>query len=477
MPAPLPRLLFLTGRLAEPALRRVLAEIAHGRFKWEVREMGLQVAALMTADMIRRRLPQPNGFDRVLVPGRCSGDVEALSAHFGLPVERGPDELADLPEWFGGAARRVDLSRHSVRLFAEIVDAPKLTVAEIVERAGRLAADGADVIDLGCLPETPFPHLVETIAELKRRGYAVSVDSHAEADLRLAIRAGADHVLSLTEHTLHLVDEGPVVPVVIPARRGAYASLARAVRAMQSRGRAFYADPVLEPIHFGFTDSLVRYRRLRREFPDVAILMGIGNVTELTDADTSGINALLFGIVSELSIGAVLSTSVSLHARRAVAEADIARRMMFAARADNALPRGYTPALMAVHEKRPFPQTFEDVRALAAQVRDPSFRVQITAEGLHVYNRDGLWSAQEPFALYPNLKLAHDGSHAFYMGVELARAEIAWRLGKRYVQDRPLDWRVAEPPRQNDGAETSQEATEETRPDLERACAGNPTCP
>lgn len=93
----------------------------------------------------------------------------------------------------------------------------------------------------------------------------------------------------------------------------------------------------------------------------------------------------------------------------------------------------------------PFPQTVEDVRALAAQVRDPSFRVQVTGEGMHVYNRDGLWSAGEPFALYPNLLLDHDGSHAFSMGVELAPAEIAWRLGKRYVQERPLDWRVAEP--------------------------------
>lgn len=29
-------------------------------------------------------------------------------------------------------------------------------------------------------------------------------------------------------------------------------------------------------------------------------MMGIGNLTELTEADTSGINALLFGIAAEL---------------------------------------------------------------------------------------------------------------------------------------------------------------------------------
>jgi dihydropteroate synthase-like protein len=450
----LPRILFLTGRLAEPALRAVLAELAPGRFESVVHEPGLQVAGLMTAEMIRRRLPRPCDIDRVMVPGRCRGDLAPLASDYGIPVERGPDELADLPEWFGGKARTVDLSRHAVRLFAEIVDAPKLSLEQIVARAGELAADGADVIDLGCLPETPFPHLGEAVQELRRCGYAVSVDSLAEADLRLAVKSGADHVLSLTEHTLDVVEGGATVPVLIP-ENGDYDSLARAVRAMQARGRSFFADPILDPIHFGFAESLLRYHRLRKEFPDVPILMGIGNVTELTDADTTGINAVLFGIISELGINAVLTTAVSPHACRAVREADIARRLMFAAKAEGALPRGYTPDLMTAHDRRPFLHDFGQVRDLAGRVRDPSFRVQVTEEGVHVYNRDGLWSGGNPFGLYPHLKLDHDGSHAFYMGVELARAQIAWRLGKRYTQDRPLDWKVADAHPERDADEES----------------------
>jgi dihydropteroate synthase-like protein len=452
----LPRILFLTGRLAEPALRGVLADVAPGRFVATVLELGLQVAALMTADMVRRRLSRPADVDKIIVPGRCRGDLAPLAAEFGLPVERGPDELADLPEWFGGVARQADLSRHAVRLFAEIVDAPRLSLAAIVARAGELRADGADVIDLGCLPETPFPHLGEAIRELKQRGYAVSVDSHDEADLRLAVRAGADHVLSLTERNLDIVADSATVPVLIPCD-GDYDSLARAIRVMRGRGQGFYADPILDPIHFGFTESLLRFQRLRREFPEAPMLMGIGNVTELTDADTSGINAVLFGIVSELGIDAVLTTAVSPHACRAVREADVARRLMYAAKADGALPRGYTADLMSTHERRPFVQDLAEVRALAGRVRDPSFRVQVTAEGVHVYNRDGLWSGCDPFRLFPQLKLGEDASHAFYMGVELARAEIAWRLGKRYVQDRPLDWKVADRHRECD-------------PDEERAC-------
>ena len=46
----------------------------------------------------------------------------------------------------------------------------------------------------------------------------------------------------------------------------------------------------------------------------------------------------------------------------------------------------------------------------------------------------------DPFEFFPQLGVEEDGSHAFYLGVELARAQIAWQLGKRYVQDQPLDW-------------------------------------
>jgi dihydropteroate synthase-like protein len=439
----LPHLLFLTGRLAEPSLRAVIDELAPGRFVATVRELGLQVAALMTADMIRRRLPRPEGVDKIIVPGRCRGDLEALAAEYGLPVERGPEELSELPDWFGGRARPPDLSRHAVRLFAEIVDAPRLSVDILLSRAAALAADGADVIDLGCLPETPFPHLAEAIAALKERGHAVSVDSREEADLRLAVAVGADYVLSLTEDDLDIVAGSATTPVLIP-RDGDFDSLIRAIRRMQERGADFLADPILDPIHFGFAESLLRFHRLRREFPDLPMLMGIGNVTELTDADTGGINALLLGIVSELGIEAVLTTTVSPHACRAVREADIARRLMYAAKRDGALPRGYSADLLSLHERRPFPQDIDEVRRIAGRVRDPSFRIQVTAEGVHVYNRDGLWSGHDPFRLYPHLQLDPQSSHAFYLGVELARAEIAWHLGKRYVQDRPLEWRVAD---------------------------------
>ena len=171
-------------------------------------------------------------------------------------------------------------------------------------------------------------------------------------------------------------------------------------------------------------------------------MMGVGNITELTDADTTGINAILFGIISELNINAVLATSVSPHAINAVAEADVARRMMFAAREENRLPRDYTAGLLGMHDRRPFAYTLDEIAEFAAQIKDPSFRIQVSKEGMHIYSRDGLFSDIDPFKLYPNLKVEDDASHAFYLGVELARAQIAWQLKKRYTQDEELAWGV-----------------------------------
>jgi dihydropteroate synthase-like protein len=233
-------------------------------------------------------------------------------------------------------------------------------------------------------------------------------------------------------------------PVLIPRTPQDEASLHAAIDVMSARGRDFLSDPILDPIPFGFTASIVRYHRLRERYPALRILMGVGNLTELTEADTTGINALLFGIAAELDVSAVLTTQVSSHARRAVREADWARRIMHAAATQRTLPKGIADALMTVHAKQPFPDTAPEIAAVAAQVRDPNFRVQVAADGLHVYNRDGLRHGQGAFELWPQLGLENDASHAFYMGVELAHAELAWRLGKRYVQDQPLDWGVAD---------------------------------
>lgn len=440
-------ILLLTGKLAEKSLRRVMESIAAREFTYEIANIGVSVAALMTTDMIVRRLTDTRGATRILVPGLCSGDFESASERLGMPLERGPIDLKDLPAYFGRGARRRDLSQYDMQIFAEITDAPRIGVEEILARAAGHRRDGADVIDLGCLPSTPFPHLEEAVQALIAAGYTVSVDSIEPEELRRGGRAGAHYLLSLKESTLEIAEEVAATPILIPESAGDMESLHRAMDRLAARGRRFIADSILDPIHFGFTESIVRYHALRQRYPQAGIMMGVGNLTELTEADTTGLNMLLLGVMSELRITHLLTTQVSPHAAACVREIDRARRIMHAAREDNSLPKGYDSGLIIGHERKPFPYTAEEIREMAAMVRDPSYRVQVSAEGIHVYNREERVLGGDPFRLFPALGLLqNDAPHAFYMGVELARAQIAWQLGKRYVQDEELNWGVAVPP-------------------------------
>lgn len=435
-------ILFLTGKLAEKQLHSILEKM-QPEFDYTVHQLGIKVAALMTTDMIARRLKDTFGADRIVIPGRCRGDVDVLSLALGLPIERGPDELKDLPVYFGKEAHHYDLSHYSVKIFAEIVDAPNISVEEVVKRAQYYRKNGADVIDIGCLPSTVFPHMEDIIQALKQEGFLVSIDSLDDNDLLRGGKAGADYLLSLHESSLWIADEVSATPILIPEKHEDLTSLDRAIKLMQAKNRSFIVDPILDPLHFGFTKSIVRYHEVRKKYPDIEIMLGVGNITELTHADTAGMNTLLLGICSELNINHILATEVSKHACRAIKEADLARRILYAAKQHETLPKHIDPGLMALHETSPFPYPVQEIQELAAQITDPSFRIQTSSEGLHIFNRDGFHSAIDPFDLYPKLQVENDGGHAFYLGVELARAQIAWQLGKRFTQDQALTWGCA----------------------------------
>lgn len=438
------RELYLTGRLAEERLVATLAGADLPDGSWRVVNIGIKVAALMTEAIIKNRLPAVGDVHRVIVPGRSRMDLDSLARHYGVPFVRGPDEIIDLPAFLGRGGKPPDFSRHDMRIFAEIVEAPSLSVDALVARALQHRAAGADVIDIGCQPDTPFAHLEAAIAALKAHGLAVSVDSGDVAELERGARAGADYVLSLDETTLAAVKGTTCVPILVPNPHGDMASLLRAIDKAKEQGIPHLADPVLDPIHFGFTASLQRYVELRRLRPDVEILMGTGNLTELTDADSQGVTAVLAGICSELRIRNVLIVQVSPHTRRTVEEHDAARRLMFRAREDGALPKGYGGAgLLSLHDLLPYPQSPEQIVAAARAVRDLNYRIEVGHDGVHIYNRDGHHVSTTPLDLYPHLDVSDDASHAFYLGYELAKAETAWRLAKRYVQDQAIDWGVA----------------------------------
>ncbi len=168
-------LLFLTGKLAEKSLQQVLASIQPTPFKYRVTQIGVSVAALMTPELIVRRLQDVGDATQVIVPGLCCGDLTILEDKYGVPVARGPVDLKDLPQYFGRGGKVPDLTKYEVNIFAEIVDAPQLSLDDILARALHFKAQGANIIDLGCLPNTPFPHLADAIKLLKKASFKSSL--------------------------------------------------------------------------------------------------------------------------------------------------------------------------------------------------------------------------------------------------------------------------------------------------------------
>ena len=442
-------ILFLTGKLAEKQLHKILENMTvpspcnkPPEWNYRVKQLGLSVAALMTGDLILRRLKNVKGIKKIILPGRVRVDLNKLTNNYGVPFERGPEEIREIPEFFGRSEKKKKLTKYKIKIFAEIVDAPNMTIEQIKKKALNFKKEGANVIDIGCLPDTQFKHLEKSIKALKKLNLQVSVDSSSRNELLRGGKAGADYILSLHENNLDIADKINSIPVLIPSKSGDLQSLFRAIEKFKKKKKPFLADSILDPINYGYTESIHRYRSLRKKYPNIEILMGTGNVTELTDADTSGMNALLIGIASELNINNVLVVQVSDHAFKVVKETDLARKIMYESKKDNSLPVGYDSGLISLHEKKPF-TSLDEINETYKMIKDPNFRIQVSNKGVHVYNRDGHYVEKDPFAFFPKIKLENDGGHAFYIGVETARAQTAWELGKKYVQDEELDWGCA----------------------------------
>ena len=163
---------FVTGRLAEHALRDVLQKLKPSAdFEYSVEVLPITVAALMTPKWIADRIHPPADATRVIVPGYCNGDLGAVAQATGLPIERGPKDLRQLPEFFGKPRLGGDdLSAYDIEIIAEINHAPRLNLAEILDQAARLRADGADLIDVGCDPGGAWTGVADCVKALKHAG-------------------------------------------------------------------------------------------------------------------------------------------------------------------------------------------------------------------------------------------------------------------------------------------------------------------
>ena len=455
-----PRILFVTGRLAEFALRRVLEGLApRVGFRAEVAVLPISVAALMPPRWVARHLEVPPGVDRIVLPGHCRGDLgPVLAKAGGVPVDLGPEDLHDLPRFFGEARGRPEgYGAHDIEILAEINHAPRLGLDAIVAGADRFAAEGADVIDLGCDPGGPWDGVAEAVATLRARGLRVSIDSFDPVEVAAAVEAGAELVLSVDATNRERAPDWGAEVVALPDRAGSLDGLDATVEALTRRGVPFRIDPILEPIGFGFAASLGRFLEARRRYPDTPILMGIGNLTELTDADSAGLNTLLIGFCQEVGVRSVLTTAVINWARTSVREVDLARRLAYHAVTNRVLPKHLEPALVLLRDPKVARSGPDELAELAGRIKDPNWRLFAEDGTLHAMNRDHFLSGTDPFELFARMGV-EDASHAFYLGYELMKAKTALTLGKTYRQDRALDWGFLTEPEASHRAPRTNEA-------------------
>jgi len=394
----------------------------------------------MDAGYIERHLQSVMGCNKVMIPGLCAGDFRQMGDRLGVEVIRGPKCLKDLPGFFGETGRCQGYGDYKTNIIAEIVDAYRLNTEAILERAEYFRASGADIIDLGCPVDGGFPNIASVVRALKAEGFCVSVDSFNEEDIQNADLAGVDYLLSVNSRNMHLVPGLKCKVVVIPDFNAGLESLERNVAQLEEWSVAYIIDPVLKPIGFGFTGSIGDFIAVRHKFPKAEMLMGTGNLTELTDADSTGITAVMAGIVAELGINYVLTTEVIHWARGAVREMDIARRLMHYACSHKVLPKHLEDELITVKDP-PF-DTFgeKELRDMQKKVRDRNYRIFTDHEFIYVFNNKIFVKDTDVQAIFKQLALDRDAPQAFYLGRELEKAVLAVRLGKRYIQEEGLRW-------------------------------------
>jgi dihydropteroate synthase-like protein len=444
-----PHILFVTGKLAAPALRRVVDPLTQSKsITAEIAVLPISVAALLTTDWVARHVTIPEGVDRVILPGLCRGDLESLKSRTTATVERGPADLRELPEFLGSpSGRRVDYGSYDIQILAEINHAATIPLPELVAEARRLVEDGADIIDLGCDPGGGWHGVGDAVAALRREALQVSVDSFDPLEVESALAAGAQWVLSVNScnrvRAKRWHETYGATVVAIPDTPDDDASLDQTAEQLDRDGVPFWIDPILEPIGFGFAASLGRYLDARRRHPGAEVLMGTGNLTELTDVDSAGLNVMLLGFCQEIGIHRVLTTQVINWCRSSVRELDLARRLVAHAVRERVPPKRLEPNLVMLRDPKVPPMGEADLQELASLVTDRNYRLFAEGGELHVINGRMHLRGTDPFELFAELARRDatiDASHAFYLGYELSKAVTALTLGKAYTQDQALRW-------------------------------------
>ncbi|MFK7737509.1 MAG: DUF6513 domain-containing protein [Pirellulaceae bacterium] len=437
---------FITGRLAEHAVRHGVEQASqkHG-FAYSIQVLPITVAALMTAKWVLRHLEVPKGTDALIVPGYLEGQSEDLVESVPCEVRVGPKDVRDLPRLFGDQPDRSDYGKYSIEIVSEINHADRLEFSDLLDTAKRLQADGADLVDIGCSPGGTWSRVGEATKMLIAEGLRVSIDSFNPVEVAAACQVGAELVLSVNSSNREQAVSWGREVVVVPDTPDDWTSFQATIEYLASQSVPMRLDPILEPIGCGFVESLARYRRCRHAYPDAKMLMGIGNLTELTDVDSAGVNVVLLGICEELQIQSVLTTQVINWARSSTRECDLGRRLVHFACQQSIPPKNLSSELVLLRDPRVQEFDLGSISSLSQAVKDQNIRIFTLEDQIHAVSRGTHVWDRDPFVVMEKLLCSEVGtsinpSHAFYLGFEMAKSLTANTLGKQYTQDEALNW-------------------------------------
>ena len=476
------KVLLVTGRLA-------LDQVKASAREADVLALDVDVAAFITPEMLCRAAPQ--GYDLVLIPGAITADFQEAERELSARIRLGPKHAADLGfvlrhldevelsssvpacVLLEGKSRSEALARverlermafaqlvikgvkiggsSRMKVLAEVVDATRLNAAALVERVHYFEEQGADLIDLGVSLDAS-PSQVTAAMQAARRATTLplSVDTVASDLILAGIQAGADLILSLNGENLPNVGEAvaaagiPAVVIPGPEPFGLEENLDRAL----AYGIQAIADPVLDPPVLGLANSLHEYIQFREAHPTIPLFFGVGNVTELLDADSPGANALLAALGAETGASLLFTPEYSAKARGSVHELAIASRMMVLAQWRKTPPKDLGLDLLVLKEKRRLPAEImpgELVHAGDEHRYEPdnagSFRI-VLARGKILAGNGSVTvagiSARDILNTLIDMGLVSRLDHAGYLGRELEKAEVALALKRSYIQDEPL---------------------------------------
>jgi dihydropteroate synthase-like protein len=167
------------------------------------------------------------------------------------------------------------------------------------------------------------------------------------------LEAGAVVGMSVLPHLLdkvprHVAEEkGFVVLVNNPSETSK-----QILRKHTERGWKLIVDPVMYPsVYPGTLPSLMRAYTLKKEVK-MPILLGINNVYELMDADTTGTIPLLTALSAEAGASILLVTEQSDKAKGSLLEARIAADLISLSLYYSTPPKDYPLRLLVAKQKR-----------------------------------------------------------------------------------------------------------------------------